>query len=230
MLAAISLPEELPFDLFGDAITESLPSMLALFASDSPELLDTLTQNRSLNEYVRAAAASAYLSLVRDGRLTRDAAVDRLRFHLREAIANKDAAIADLLVADLVSYAAGEALPEIEEAFRLDLVDPFMVGDFEHVADSISEGDSYFEQMLDSCRPTGIQDTIEELKRWHSFADEDESESLMPPDEEPEEEDWQLPDMPPRPITIRNTAPRIGRNDPCPCGSGKKYKKCCGAR
>ena len=24
-------------------------------------------------------------------------------------------------------------------------------------------------------------------------------------------------------------SPKIGRNDPCPCGSGKKYKKCCGA-
>lgn len=24
------------------------------------------------------------------------------------------------------------------------------------------------------------------------------------------------------------TAPKVGRNDPCPCGSGKKYKKCCG--
>ena len=23
--------------------------------------------------------------------------------------------------------------------------------------------------------------------------------------------------------------PDVGRNDPCPCGSGKKYKKCCGA-
>jgi uncharacterized protein len=23
--------------------------------------------------------------------------------------------------------------------------------------------------------------------------------------------------------------PKIGRNDPCPCGSGKKYKRCCGA-
>ncbi|WP_418531070.1 SEC-C metal-binding domain-containing protein, partial [Hominenteromicrobium sp.] len=22
--------------------------------------------------------------------------------------------------------------------------------------------------------------------------------------------------------------PKVGRNDPCPCGSGKKYKKCCG--
>ncbi|MCF0234279.1 MAG: SEC-C domain-containing protein [Thermoguttaceae bacterium] len=28
--------------------------------------------------------------------------------------------------------------------------------------------------------------------------------------------------------TYRNKAPRIGRNDPCPCGSGKKYKNCCG--
>lgn len=28
--------------------------------------------------------------------------------------------------------------------------------------------------------------------------------------------------------TYRRPEPRIGRNDPCPCGSGKKYKKCCG--
>jgi preprotein translocase subunit SecA len=28
---------------------------------------------------------------------------------------------------------------------------------------------------------------------------------------------------------IRNIGSRVGRNDPCPCGSGKKYKKCCGA-
>jgi preprotein translocase subunit SecA len=28
--------------------------------------------------------------------------------------------------------------------------------------------------------------------------------------------------------TIRRTTDKIGRNDPCPCGSGKKYKKCHG--
>ena len=27
---------------------------------------------------------------------------------------------------------------------------------------------------------------------------------------------------------VRREAPKVGRNDPCPCGSGKKYKKCCG--
>jgi hypothetical protein len=26
----------------------------------------------------------------------------------------------------------------------------------------------------------------------------------------------------------RRTEAKVGRNDPCPCGSGKKYKKCCG--
>ena len=29
--------------------------------------------------------------------------------------------------------------------------------------------------------------------------------------------------------TITRDQPKIGRNEPCPCGSGKKYKKCCGA-
>ncbi|MBU9726985.1 SEC-C metal-binding domain-containing protein [Diplocloster modestus] len=28
--------------------------------------------------------------------------------------------------------------------------------------------------------------------------------------------------------TFRREGPKVGRNDPCPCGSGKKYKKCCG--
>jgi uncharacterized protein len=30
--------------------------------------------------------------------------------------------------------------------------------------------------------------------------------------------------------TFRRVTPKIGRNDPCPCGSGKKYKQCCGKR
>lgn len=31
------------------------------------------------------------------------------------------------------------------------------------------------------------------------------------------------------PMTVVRQGPKVGRNDPCPCGSGKKYKKCCGA-
>jgi preprotein translocase subunit SecA len=35
--------------------------------------------------------------------------------------------------------------------------------------------------------------------------------------------------QPARPSTVRRAQPKVGRNDPCPCGSGKKYKRCCGA-
>ncbi|GAB1410245.1 preprotein translocase subunit SecA [Desulfovibrionales bacterium] len=31
-----------------------------------------------------------------------------------------------------------------------------------------------------------------------------------------------------KPETVRRADPKVGRNDPCPCGSGQKYKKCCG--
>jgi SEC-C motif domain protein len=32
-----------------------------------------------------------------------------------------------------------------------------------------------------------------------------------------------------KPETVVRESPKVGRNDPCTCGSGKKYKKCCGA-
>jgi uncharacterized protein YecA (UPF0149 family) len=39
---------------------------------------------------------------------------------------------------------------------------------------------------------------------------------------------WRDPDwQPPRSEPVRST--KVGRNEPCPCGSGKKFKRCCGA-
>jgi hypothetical protein len=44
-----------------------------------------------------------------------------------------------------------------------------------------------------------------------------------------EDQDRELPSyaLPARVRTYKRTVPKVGRNDPCPCGSGKKYKKCC---
>jgi len=36
-------------------------------------------------------------------------------------------------------------------------------------------------------------------------------------------------DEPVKKKPVKRTEKKIGRNAPCPCGSGKKYKKCCGA-
>ena len=46
----------------------------------------------------------------------------------------------------------------------------------------------------------------------------------------PDYQHGQQPGQPmPRPQTVVREGAKIGRNDPCPCGSGKKYKQCCGA-
>ncbi|MFW6041403.1 MAG: preprotein translocase subunit SecA [Guyparkeria sp.] len=47
-----------------------------------------------------------------------------------------------------------------------------------------------------------------------------------PPAEEPARRQAAAEEPPTRPVRREN--PKVGRNDPCPCGSGKKYKQCCG--
>jgi preprotein translocase subunit SecA len=61
-------------------------------------------------------------------------------------------------------------------------------------------------------------------------------ETPVPPSRPPQAPDAALPPgQPPEPemqlpkVTIRRDTPKVGRNDPCPCGSGKKYKHCHGA-
>jgi hypothetical protein len=107
------------------------------------------------------------------------------------------------------------------------------------VNDSLAGGEKWFQESMDRRGPGGITDTVEVLSRWYSYQER------VPPsksdaDNLPKwsEDTWTPPVRsastyePPRYIepvqTIRNTEPRVGRNDPCPCGSGKKYKKCCG--
>jgi SWIM/SEC-C metal-binding protein len=45
------------------------------------------------------------------------------------------------------------------------------------------------------------------------------------PDQPENIADLELLQNPPKTVTV---AEKVGRNAPCPCGSGKKYKKCCG--
>ncbi|MBI4346578.1 MAG: YchJ family protein [Elusimicrobia bacterium] len=46
---------------------------------------------------------------------------------------------------------------------------------------------------------------------------------------EPESRAWYFDEaLAPKAQPVVREAPKVGRNDPCPCGSGKKHKKCCG--
>ncbi len=84
------------------------------------------------------------------------------------------------------------------------------------------EGFDMFDEMVASIR----EDTIKMLLTVR----------LRNPEEEPKREQVAQPtaashgdEEPAKKKPVRNAAKKVGRNDPCPCGSGKKYKKCCGA-
>jgi hypothetical protein len=223
ILEAVSLPGELPFDIFGDAITSVLARVLAAFVGNQHEVLDQLIRDQGLNQYVRWEAAQAYLLLVRDGLLTRLEAVQHLQQHLREAIQHDDYAIAGPLVSQLTRLAPKEAYDDIVEAYQRDLVETILVG-LNDVEKNIAEGEAGFRRWQARCEPTGIADTIAELETWAAFRKEPPPRpSAQPP----------LPRIaPPSGLFPPPESParRIGRNEPCPCGSGKKFKKCCGSR
>ena len=231
IVESISLPGELPFDLYDDAVTEILARVLAALSDVPKQDLDPIIGNRAINEYVRWQAADAYVLLVRDGRLALDEAVETLRAHLRKAIADEDAEIAGPLVIILSSLAAKEALDEIRTAFDRDLVDPTFI-DFKHVEESVAHGERQVRETLDACHPSGISDAIAELSTWYAFQETHtpavplemwDTASRTLDGSIVDDQAW------PRPQPFVSTAQRVGRNDPCPCGSGRKFKKCCGA-
>lgn len=235
ILDAFSLPGEGPFELFGDSITEDGSRVLAALAVDRLDVIDGLIVNRSVNEYVRWEAAQTYLHLVRDGRMTRDEAVRRLGEHLRTAIANGDADLVTPLVIELASFAPHEVLPDIEDAYRRGLADESFIG-LDDVHESLARGEAGIQEELDRCSPTGFEDTVEELKKWACYQEGPGPVAPTVDDDWTEDSgDWdeELDDLPEddtldAPGTIRYETPRVGRNDPCPCGSGRKFKKCCG--
>ncbi|HQL88064.1 MAG TPA: DUF1186 domain-containing protein [Lentisphaeria bacterium] len=68
-----------------------------------------------------------------------------------------------------------------------------------------------------------FRDVFRKEHRGHLVDIDAEIDGLFAPPEAPAAE------LPERGEPKTRTEPKIGRNDPCPCGSGKKHKKCCGA-
>ena len=92
-----------------------------------------------------------------------------------------------------------DALPEV---FKSKLKDPTVKERFMNIARRMEADGVNFK-------------SIRQMKKWMK-----DHETELRAEGSPEQ---------PKVETVVHEGPRIGRNDPCPCGSGKKYKKCCGA-
>lgn len=139
---------------------------------------------------------------------------DIFRFFLKSS--NKDNVIDSnllgILVNDILDFKATELMPEVEELYKREIVDLNSCGDIEEVKKHLNDNKDigYKKEII------SIFDIYEEIQTWADNEGYDDyyEEGYIPTNSY---DDGQ-------PII---TGKKVGRNNPCPCGSGKKYKKCC---
>jgi hypothetical protein len=239
----LRLPENADEEMLGDAVDCFVPQILAEMI-DSPDELDAASLDESIGAVQRATIMAAYLECVFDGRLTRTEALARQGELLRRMIENNDSAAIEWLLLSLMHLSPVELLDEIEKAYHSGVAHGEFVtlAEFQKVP---QRGEDEFRDALEDIADRRKTPMLEQAERWYSgsliqqFLEQSDYEE-WPDEEYGESEDWledeeefgrpMVVGAAPPVATIRYDQPRIGRNDPCPCGSGKKYKKCCGGR
>ncbi len=226
ILEAVTLPGDWPGRLFGDAIHEALPQTVVTMAHDRIDEVAELIRNREVDEYVRWAMANGLVYCVIAGSHSRDEIVGLLRDALRGCVEQRDSDGAMGLVNALIDIYPEEAYEDIKQAFDQGLTFDGTVN-MQDVDRQMKFGqEATLRELAEHSRP--IKDTVAFLHTWAGFATRESRPSLMP-------SGTASPffPSPPLPATSRsasqaeNSQPKIGRNAPCPCGSGKKFKKCC---
>jgi uncharacterized protein YecA (UPF0149 family) len=224
MVRIALLPSDLLESLFGDCITEDLGRVLASVCDGNLEGIQSIIENPAANEWARGAALGSLVTLVSVGAKSREQIVSYFADLFRGKLTDKN----DVVWSELVAYSADlyapELLSEIEKAYEQELIDPSFVG-LDEIRRDLAKGEQWaLDSLATDYHRRLIDDTVKEMQGWASF-NEEENRKLKAeaPAFEPLNSQWEDSYT-----GFKRTTPKIGRNDPCPCASGKKYKKCCG--
>jgi hypothetical protein len=206
--------------IVGDGITTTSHRVMAAVFDGDPQPLYDIILDTSADEFIRAGMYEALamvtlrgeLDRARAGRFLRDAFIEIRPQAECYVWVGWQSAIAMLGMSDLIML--------VKKAFDRGFIDSHILG-FDHFEEDLRRG---IERPGEPCRPddrdgTLFGDTIEELSWWYCFSEQYRA----------DQERWrrQAEANRARSQRLENPFKGIGRNDPCPCGSGKKFKKCC---
>jgi hypothetical protein len=231
----LAAPGDTADQLFGDTITERMDNILASVYDGDPEPVKRLVEGEDVEEFVRGSAVETFMVLTHTGQMPRQEAVDYYRELFHGKLRRENSQVWNALACAVADLPAPELLEELRQAYEDGLVDY----DYADLADlerkalvPFEKKDAWKREKLSEL----VSDAVSEMSWWAAFAADDGPEEPELP-EEPI-----VPALPPLPIELEEPeetapytdpgpgirrGPKIGRNDPCPCGSGKKYKKCC---
>lgn len=208
-----SIPGEIVLDFTGEVVTEDLGKILCSVCNGDIEPIKSLIENRTANDYVRSAAFECLVILVATGQKTCSEIMAYFKELFNGKLEREHSHVWDALVINSYYLYPEEVFDDIKRAYDEGLVDSFFIG-FESIMNAMENGRVETLQriqplMRNKCRP--IEDTVKEMEGWVCFEQPENKKSSNSA----------------KKSGYKKKDNKTGRNDPCLCGSGKKYKKCC---
>lgn len=223
---------------FGDSITENFWQVLYYLGEGAfPLLKDLILQPGNWVNRIVPATALAQIGLHQPEKKEAIIAwfdeVLTAFLAMKEEDISLDGEVIASIVCDLMSLRAKELLPKIKALYDRGLIYAGITGNYAAIKKDISGLDSAYEKhkIIHS-----IFDRYEDVMAWHGYRmryDEayKKKNTYAPPKAEERDssvnEGVDYSSFPLFVETVKRVGEKVGRNEPCPCGSGKKYKKCC---
>jgi len=181
-----------------DWLTEDCPTLLAAFGEDAIKPLKEYTQDETLETFARSSAQAALTVIAHRHPDRKEEIKNYLRKLFKEA---SDITFTSCMAGDILSFKDPGVLADVYAAFDEGRIDPTFIGrdEVDEIFNSPEEKQDYQHHMGDPL----------------DYFSEENLEFLRKQDYQEESEKDQ------------KKKKKVGRNDPCPCGSGKKYKNCC---
>ena len=204
---------------FGDILTEYMWLVLYKTASSDLDTCKRFMFEPGIYTYSKAAVSEMVNQIAQHQPERKNEVIewfrDVFRFFLNSSPDDNviDSDLLGALVNDVLDFKGIELMPEIEELYNKEIVDLSACGNIEDVKEHFADSrDSNHKLEIES-----IFQIYEGIKSWSGYIEQGDIDDEM--------DDYSIKE--PKKVQPVVKPKKIGRNDPCPCGSGKKYKKCC---
>ena len=214
------LPRESLDSLIGETITEGLFRIIASVFDGDTKPIKSVIENSSIDEYVRGSVLRSLSILVHEGVIERDEVIAYFTELFRTGLEREPSHVWDELASEAVDLYAKSLADDIRRAYEEGLLWPGYMQP-EEVEEVFAMQEEAVLARSKKRHKGLIDDVVEEMHWWACFSPRKESRPKLA---EPFRAAAGRQDT----GTGMRSAPKVGRNAPCPCGSGKKYKKCCG--
>ena len=220
LMESLSITKDQAWDLFMHNLYESMPGVLYRLMGNHVDDYDRMIRDPKTPVLLRSILLSSLPFLVKYEDLSRERYCSLLHDYLRLGIDESNENFVTDVICDIPNGSTS-FVSLAKEAFEKELVEPNAVGWAELEATMLEDPPRY-DNVLANVK-SDYSDAIAELKGWFCYS---EPKPLPKP---PQRSMLSSPGAFDSAFMLpqQQKTQKVGRNDPCPCGSGKKYKKCC---